>query len=69
MRPTVTISEYTLFVTDTDGEVYRVAGHNSWDDTEVSDSVTARPGAVSPAAEVNTRVRAAAITAAPMLLL
>ena len=68
VRPTASRSEYTVFVTDTDGAVYRVAGHNQWDDTEVYRDVAAGPGERTPSAEVNARVRGAALVGAPMLL-
>lgn len=66
VRPTATRSEYTLFVTDTDGTVWKVAGHHDWQDPYRDVEGDPAGPAADPAR--TARVRAAATAAAPALL-
>ena len=68
VRPTATRSEYTLFVTDTDGSVWRVAGTHAWEDGDVAGELRGDPSGPPADPDRTARVRAAAVAAAPFLL-
>lgn len=68
VRPTAVCSEDSLLVTDPAGAVWKAHGHGIWGEPNVVLDVEGDPAGDLPDAPTTRRVRAAAVAAAPSLL-